>query len=328
MDGSDRRAGSPRDRVEQWENHVRALIASGLTVVYATCYVAITAGLAYAPPLAFAGWRLVIAGAALLGFVAALRRPLAPARRLWPWILLLALAATTAAYGAMFASPGRAGAGIASVLGNLQPMFVVGLAALVLGERMSRADWATLALGVLGAVAIAWPTFRGSGTEGLAGPALALSASLGFAVGSVIIKRMEPGTELLSVTGWQLLAGGLPLLAAAALLERGAPVRWTAEFVGLLLFLALPGTALATAVWYWLVQRGDVGRLSMVFFLVPIFALGLAAAVYDEPLGGAEALGVALIFVGIGVALAQAWRGKRGSRDRARCVETEPSAAP
>lgn len=287
---------------------MRMLIAIGLTVVYATCYVAIAAGLAYAPPLAFAGWRLVIAGAALLGLVAAWRRPLIPARRLWPWILLLALGATAAAYGAMFVSPGLAGAGIASVLGNLQPFFVVGLAALVLGERVRGADWATLALGALGAVFIAWPAIRG-GAEGLAGPALALSASLGFAVGSVIIKRMEPGAGLLAITGWQLLAGGLPLLAAAALGERGAPVRWTAEFVGILLYLALPGTALATAVWYWLVQGGDVGRLSMVFFLAPVFGLGLAVAVYDEAISRPEAAGVALIFAGIGIALTQSWLG-------------------
>lgn len=299
----------------------------GLTVVYAACYVAIKAGLAYAAPVTFAGWRLAIAGAVLLGLVSALRNPIIPARRVWPWIVILALAATATAYGAMFVSPGQAGAGIASVLGNLQPFFVVALAALVLGERMSRADAATLALGILGAVFVAGPALRGGG-EDLAGPALALVASLGFAVGSVVIKHLNPGGELLAITGWQLLAGGVPLLAGAALVEGARPVRWTAAFAAILLFLALPGTSMATAVWYWLVQREEVGRLSMFLFLVPVFGLGLAAAVYDEPLGGAEALGVALIFVGIGVALAQAWRGERGSRDRARSGSTEPSAAP
>ena len=286
---------------------MRVLIVIGLTAVYATCYAAIKAGLAYAPPLTFAGWRLVIAGAALLGLVAIWRQPLIPARRLWPWTLLLALAATATAYGAMFATPGRTGAGIASVLGNLQPVFVVGLATLVLGERVSRADWASLALGVLGAVFIAWPALRDRGAEGLAGPVLALSASLGFAVGSVVIKRIEPGDSLLAVTGWQLLAGGLPLLAAAAVAERDAPVRWNIEYAGLLLFLALPGTSLATAVWYWLVQHGDVGRLSMFFFLVPVFGLGLSVALFGEAIGRAELSGVALVFAGLGVAVARPW---------------------
>ena len=104
---------------------------------------------------------------------------------------------------------------------------------------------------------------------------------------------MKPGSCLVSVTGWQLLVGGLPLLAASALVERGAPVRWTAEFVGMLLFLALIGTSLVTAVWYWLVQQAEVGRLSMFFFLVPVFGLGLALAIYNEPISRSAAVGLA-----------------------------------
>lgn len=288
---------------------MRVPIVIGLTAVYAVCFVLINAGLAYAPPLAFAGLRLALAGAAVLGIVVALRQPLLPARRLWPWILVLALVATAAAYGAMFVSPGQAGVGIASVLGNLQPIFVVGLAALVLGERMSRGDWVTLVLGGLGAVVIALPALRNRGAGGLTGPALALAASLGFAIGSVVIKRIEPGSDLLTVTGWQFLIGGLPLLGASALVERHAPVRWTAEFVGVLLVLALVGTALATVGWYWLVQREEVGRLSMFFFLVPVFGLGLAMAIYGEAMSLPAIVGVALIFAGIGVAFVQSWRG-------------------
>lgn len=297
---------------------MRTPIAIGLIAVYAACYVAIEVGLAYAPPLTFAGSRLVIGGAALLGLLAMRRQPLMPSRRLWPWVLLLALAASAAAYGAMFASPGRTGAGIASVLGNLQPLFVTGLAALVLGERISPADWATLALGALGAVFIASPALRERTGEGLVGPLLALSASLGFAAGSIVINRIEPGSELLAVTGWQLLVGSLPLLAAGALFERGTPVRWTANYVAVLLFLALPGTALATAVWYWLVQAGSVGRLSLLFFLVPVFGLALAVAVFGETIDGAKAVGVTLVVAGIGVTLAQAALGTRTAEPAAR----------
>lgn len=54
-------------------------VALGLTAVYAVCFVAIKAGLAFAPPLLFAGLRAEIAGVALLGLVVFLRRPAAPA---------------------------------------------------------------------------------------------------------------------------------------------------------------------------------------------------------------------------------------------------------
>lgn len=156
---------------------MRLLVVSALTAVYAACFVLIKAGEANAPPLAFAGLRTAIAGLALLAFTAARGRPVLPSRQ-WPAIAMLALTATSAAYGAMFASPGRAGVGIASVLGNLQPLFVIGLAAAVLGERLTRADWVTQALGAAGAILIAVPALRDGGV-GLSGPALQTSSESG-----------------------------------------------------------------------------------------------------------------------------------------------------
>lgn len=293
--------------VQPQEINVRVLIMVGLTAVYAVCFVVIREGLDYASPLVFAGLRTIIAGVSLLGLVAALRQPLIPPRTQWPWILVLAATATAASYGAMFVSPDRGGVGIASVLGNLQPLFVIGLAAPLLGERLTGSDRAVLVLGVLGAVLIAVPALRGDNAYGLSGPVLAVAASLGFAIGSVVVKRMNITSGLLTLTGWQLFLGSLPLLLASTVFERDEPVRWTVEFLLLLLFLAIIGTALVTAVWYWLVQREEVGQLTLFFFLVPVFGLALAAVIYGEAIGRTEAAGVALIFAGIAVAIARSW---------------------
>ena len=91
-----------------------------------------------APPLLFGGLRALIGGAALLGLMVVLRQRLVPPRERWGGVLALALTATSLAFGAMFLSPGRTGAGIASVLGNAQPLILVVLAAAFLGERMTR----------------------------------------------------------------------------------------------------------------------------------------------------------------------------------------------
>jgi drug/metabolite transporter (DMT)-like permease len=274
----------------------------GLTLVYALCFVAIKAGLPFAPPLRFAGLRGLIAGAALTGLLAVWRRPLVPPRHSWPWIGALAATATTVAFGAMFLSPGRTGAGVAAVLGNVQPVIVPGLAAILLGERMSTGKWVALLLGSAGVVLIATPTL--AGPSGVDGPLLALAASVGLAASSIIVKRMPPQLDVLSVTAWQLVIGSVPLLLLSAVLEPAPAISWNATFLGLLLFLALPGTAVANAVWYWLIRREDVGRLTMFFFLVPVLGLLLATAVFGEPIGLLEAIGVGLTFAGIG---AVAW---------------------
>lgn len=60
----------------------RIAVAVLLAGVYALCYSAIKAGLAYAPPLAYAGLRALLAGGALLALLAIRGQPLLPPRRL------------------------------------------------------------------------------------------------------------------------------------------------------------------------------------------------------------------------------------------------------
>lgn len=313
---------------------VSVLVTSALafTVIYAACFAAIKAGLAFAPPLLYGGLRALIGGLALLALVAALRQPLLPSRREWPWVLLLAAVSTTIGFGAMFLSPGRTGAGIASVLGNTQPLFAVVLAGIFLKERLTTARLVALTLGTAGATLIAYPALAGADAYGLSGALLALAASAGTAAGSVILKRMQvggqsvrevpppqapytkaaqgPGPALLVIAAWQLVIGSLPLFALSGFTERGAPVIWSAEFITLLLSLALVGTSFATALWYWLVQRVEVGRLTMFLFFVPVVGLGIAAFIVGERVSFIEILGAALAVAGIG---ATVWESARSS---------------
>lgn len=280
---------------------IRTLLLLGLTAIYAACFAVIKAGLAFAPPLLFGGLRALIGGVFLLGWMLAVHQPVRPPRQHWGGIFALALTATTLAFGAMFLSPGRTGAGIASVIGNTQPLIVVVLAALFLGEPMTRPKWITLILGLVGVTLISWQSLAGPEAYGISGAALALAASGGAALGSVLFKRMEITTGLLAVTAWQLILGSLPLLAASAILERNAPVIWSPAFIVELLFLALAGTSFANAVWYWLIERGAVGQLSLFLFLVPVFGVVLAALVFGERVGWLEGLGLALTMAGIGL---------------------------
>lgn len=279
------------------------LIAS----VYAVCYIAIKAGLSSAPPVAYAGLRALVAGLALLAYAAARRKRLLPPRRLWRTVAAIAAAGTMVGFGAMFLSPGRTGAGIASVLGNTAPLMIVGLAAAFLGEPLTRGKVTALVLAFTGVSFIAYPGLAGPTAYGLAGLLLPLVSSAGSAVESVIVKRSDARDDILLVAAWQLLLGSAPLLALSAGFERGG-IAWSPGFIGLLLFLALAGTAFTTALWYWLVQRDDVGRLSLMLFLAPVFGLLLAAAVFGERIGPLEVAGVVLAVIGTVVVAREAPR--------------------
>jgi drug/metabolite transporter (DMT)-like permease len=284
-------------------NKTRITILLAITAVYAVCFVMIKAGLPFAPPLRFAGLRALIAGVALLGLAIALRQPWRPPRRLWFRLLGLALAAPAGAFAGMFLSPGQAGAGIASVLGNIQPLFTVVLAAIFLEERLTPDKSTALVLGLIGVTLIVSPALVAADVGSFSGAMLALAASAGSAAGNVIFKTMGTQRNLLTIAAWQLIVGSLPLLALSTLIERDGKMIWTAEFLGLLLFLAIIGTSLTTVVWYWLVQREDLGRLTMALFLVPVLGLGIAALAFGEEISPFKGLGVAMTIIAAGVAI-------------------------
>lgn len=282
-------------------------IAALIMLVAASCYVAIRAAGTAAPPLRFAALRLLIGGATLLPFAPLAREPLLPPRPLWGWLAVLALASGAFAYGAMFVSPNLAGAGLASVLGNAQPLLVIALAAWLLQERPRARDWAALALGLAGLALVTAPALTGPHALRIEnGAALALASSLALAVGTIIVKRLGPTAPLLTLTAWQLLLGGAALLALSAATEAGTPIHWTPRFLAILLYLALAGTTFVTLTWYRLLAHHHAGMLSLLFFLVPAFGLALASILLGEPVTIPQALGATLVVAS--AAATAAWR--------------------
>ncbi len=268
-------------------------------VPMAACYPAIKLGLVSAPPLRFGGLRTLIGGLMLLLILVIRRKPLWPEARLVRWILPLGLLATTLTYGAMFASPAFTGAGIGSVLGNTQPLIILVLAALFLGEKIGLAKGLTLLLGLTGVILLSLPALREQTGHNLLGALLALGSSASAAVASVTIKKLRPGKDLLSLTGWQLVAGSVVLLILSAVFEAEESIAWTGNFVSILLLLALAGTALSTWLWFWLLQRTEAGRLSLYLFLVPVFGLLIAMTGFGERLNELQAGGVTIILIAV-----------------------------
>lgn len=282
-------------------------VAVLMAAVYALCFVAIKTGLAYAPPLLFGGMRALIGGAVLLGIALVARQRALPSQRMWRWIPAIALTGTTLTFSAMFLSPMFTGAGVASVLANMQPLFVIVLAGLFLRERMTRGKWITLVMGLAGALLFSAQALfaPGGDTRGeVNGAALALLTSLGAAAATVLFKRSGASEGILAITGWSLVLGSVPLLLASANAESAAPVTLNASFAATLLFLALAGTALTTAVWYWLVQRNEASHVAMYLFLIPVFGLAVATTVLGERVSWQEGAGATLIVAGM---IAGAW---------------------
>ncbi|MFY9152373.1 MAG: DMT family transporter, partial [Prolixibacteraceae bacterium] len=286
----------------------------GLMLVYtllaAFCYTAIKAGLEYSPPIRFAGLRTLIGGVSLILLLIVLRKPIFPRRDLIKWIIPVGLISTTITFGFMFSSPEYTGAGIASVLGNSQHLTIIVLAAIFLNEKITLMKITALVLGMTGIIFISAQAFIGENPYAFLGAMLATGTSLGAAVTAVLLKRLKPGIDLISFTGWQLIAGSGPLLAGSFFFESGSSITWSGFFIGLVIFLGLIGTALTEIIWFWLLQKYDASRLSLYLFLIPVFGLLIAFIAFKETLKTLELTGILIVITAIGLSVINEYKLK------------------
>ncbi len=183
------------------------------------------------------------------------------------------------------------------------PIWVALLAPLLLGEKLTRAKAAAVALGFLGVLVIAQPGSAALGPGHLA----ALAAALGFALTNIVTKRLSRAEGAMAILFWMTL---LQLAFAAV--------------------IALPGgiSVPSAAIWHWMALVGLTGIsahfcLTRALSIAPASLVGpmeflrlpvIAAAgwvLYAEPVGWPLAAGALLILCGNAVNIA-AGRKSRG----------------
>ncbi|MFD8951669.1 EamA family transporter [Streptomyces xanthophaeus] len=194
----------------------------------------------------------------------------------------------------LFLSAYRLPGGVAAVLGAAGPLFVVGLAALLLGER---ASLRTVLAAVVGAFGVSMVVLTAEAQLDLVGVIAGVVSSASMGAGTVMTKRWgrPEGVGPLAVTGWQLTAGGLVIIPIAALVEGAPPALDGKAFLGYG-YMMLINTGIA----YWLWFRG-IGQLTATSVtllgpLSPLTAAVIGWAALGQGLSPVQLTGMAIAF--------------------------------
>lgn len=195
---------------------------------------------------------------------------------------------------------GDVGAGLATVLGNLQVAFVPLVAWTVLGERPGARVLATLPLVLLGIVLISGALERGAyGAHPTHGVLFGIATGVSYA-GFILVLR-SGGGDLRRPAGPLFDATLVAALAAAA----GGLVLGEADFLptwpghGWLALLAL-----SSQVMGWLLITSSLPRLpaaqtSILLTLQPVGSVLLGVAIFSEAPSGLQLVGVGAILAGL-----------------------------
>lgn len=271
-----------------------ALVA--LILIWGVGYPIMKIGLAYCPPLLFAGLRAI--GGSLLLTALALRHDGWPdLAGTWPALLVSALFNVLLFFGLSTLSVQLLPAGIASVVLYLQPIFIAGMAHVWLGERLTRTKMAGLLLGFGGVAAIMVHGMEG--TLSPAGLAYGVGSAAAWALGTVAFKRAAPRSILWFIALPFLLGGLLIVASGLAIGERWADITWTPTFVLVLAYGSMVGLGLSWTLWLALVAAGEASRMAGNTFLVPLVSVAAGTLFLGEPLTATLAVGGMAVMAGV-----------------------------
>lgn len=255
-----------------------------LTLVWGTNWALFPLAVREVSVWTFRAISLTAAGLLLLAFARARGIPTSVPRRHWPavtaaafiYLVVWNLAST---YAAVLIPSGQA-----AILGFTMPLWTVLVVWLALGERPTRRMLLAIGLAALGVVLLAIPA-RAAYASAPAGFLLGLGAGLGWAIGTVILKRANVPVPALVLTGWQLLIAAVPLAVGALWLGGGQvhPVSWQTVLV--ITYITLVPMAIGNVAWFAIVGLLPPSVAGLSSVMVPIVAMVTGAIVHAEPLG-------------------------------------------
>ena len=288
------------------------LTLGALALVWGSSYILIKRSLLDLTPWEVGHLRLALAGLAFAPV--AVRRCRDLTRREWLLLLLIGLAGTGLPSFLFPLAQTEISSSLAAAISSLVPLLTLAVGVVLYGAPLRGAQARGIAVGLAGAVWLVgarygWGSLVSSPSAGdgaggwpLAFIAGAVAGSLCYALSSNTVKAFFAETDPLRVTAGAMLPLGVYGLVGLVVLG-GLPTGFgdsptLAVSYAAVVFLGLVGTALASWLFFRLVQLTEPVFASTVSYLVPVVAFGWGL-VADEVVTLEMSAALGLVLVGV-----------------------------
>ncbi|MBI4509185.1 MAG: DMT family transporter [Deltaproteobacteria bacterium] len=250
-------------------------------------------------PIALSFWRMIIGGTLLLVFVRRRDVPRSPRVADLAAIAFMGLVGFALATALQYLGTALTLAANVSLLIGLEPVVIVAMAALLLGEPFPWKSRFGLVLAVSGVVLVSVDpaTLDLLSSQYLWGNILVLLSILGYASYTIVGKRLVHRWSASAMTAIPLLVGAVATVPVLALDSRGTRqllITGASEAWGVA-FIAIFATALAYAGWNWLLKWMPASRLSYSLYLQPLAGALFSYWLLGERLSPSYFLGATLV---------------------------------
>jgi drug/metabolite transporter (DMT)-like permease len=254
------------------------------------------------PPLTLRGSTGVI-GAGLLAVLALISgQSLKVPRGLWPRLVLAAALNVTAWMVLMGLALLWLPASEAALIAYTMPVWASMLAWPILGERLNLLRGLALVMAFAGLAAIMGGNGVSASSAKLPGIIMALAGSVGFALGTVLAKKLPLALPPFTAAAWQIGIGCLPVAVVGLFVETShwdavTTLGWT-----LIIYSTVVQFCIAYVAWFSALARLPASVAAIGTMAVPVIGVVASAIALHEPLGPGQI--AALLFTLAGVVLA------------------------
>ena len=268
------------------------LLAVSVPLLWGIGFTFAKAGLNEFPPLFLMGLRFTLAALTLVWFVPIPRGQLKQ-------IFWISLVGSTLQYGMTFTGLSMLDASLAIIIIHLEVPFSVLLAAIVLKDKPGSQRILGMLISFAGIVLIAG---QPSLSEQLPAILLTAAGAMTWAVGQIMVKRLENPPSGFALTAWIGVFSGPQMILGSFIfedsqLESLANASWIGW--GVILYLALIMTVLGYGIWYHVLSRNHVSKVMPVMLLLPVFTIASSILFLGEEPSRMIFIGAAVVIGGV-----------------------------
>lgn len=186
-------------------------------------------------------------------------------------------------------------AGRASIIAFTMPLWATLVAAPILGEPVTARKLAGLALGIAGLGVLIGHDLLVLQRAPL-GALFMLLAAITWAIGTVLVKRIDWQLPTLSNVSWQLLLSALPVTAIALLTEPlPHPASFSWPVIGALVYIFLFPMSFCQWAYFKVIGLLPASVAAIGTLTIPVIGVYSSHLVLGEPVGAAEILALLLV---------------------------------